>query len=940
MRIALSLLILAPVPAFADTLWVSAGGVTPFTDIQDAIDASEDGDEILVFPGTYGPIVVDDRDLVIRSTGGPTLTFIDGTGVSAPAALFTNDVPSTTLLHGFTITGGSGAPDDTLLVDVGGGVFVTRDSSPRISGNVITGNTADHGAGVAATGGEPHIYGNVITGNTASSGAGGVLLADPSGTGFVSTFTCNDVRGNVGTTVGGLFVSGPATIRNNVLHGNEGDRGGAWLVASASGEFSNNTITTNVAAVGNAGGVEINSTAVTSVGNLVAHHPVGYGVIHSSTTPDWTFGDLWDNAAGNWSGGAPDPTGSNGNLAIEPEFVFFTLTDPTDDELGLVSGHPLLNSGSSDPAYLDLDGSNGAVGLDGGQKEGCDLDGDGVRAGDSPSDCRPDEADFFPGAYELEGGTDNDCDGYGTLALLEFVSDDGGLLPAGSLWDFAPPTLLPGRGWQGISAWCTDCSGPVGAAASDELEWDLDLSAVSSGTAEVVLIHAWETGAAGGGVFEEDQSGVWTALIPAGGYPSGAVAGLPGAPGAWSGDSAGYVTDVVDVSASLGGTSTFRFRYGDLDPTAAGWTVARVTVRIGDADGDGRAVDLADCDDADPTIYVGAPEVPYDGVDQDCDGGDLVDVDGDGFDAAQVGGPDCDDSDPTALPGGIEIPYDGIDQDCSLGDLQDVDGDGWLSWEVGGLDCDDDDAEISPAADDIPYDGIDQDCDGDDLVDVDGDGFRGDQPAPFGDCDDTDASVNPDADEVCADGVDNDCNDLVDAEIDFDEDGYDRCAGDCDEGSALVNPGADEICDGVDTDCDGTTLDGEVDADGDGDFVCSGDCDDAEAAVGSSRPEVCDGIDNDCDGAIDENLDEDGDGFSGCTTDCDDQRSTVYPGAALDCADNIDHDCDGVRDFEQEECTNPAACSAAGGRGTWFGVLLGLLLVALRRRGRLGFSGP
>ncbi len=71
-----------------------------------------------------------------------------------------------------------------------------------------------------------------------------------------------------------------------------------------------------------------------------------------------------------------------------------------------------------------------------------------------------------------------------------------------------------------------------------------------------------------------------------------------------------------------------------------------------------------DCDDADSDIHPGAEEVPYDGVDQDCDDEDLTDVDGDGYDGEPAGGDDCDDENPDANPGALEIPCNDVDEDC------------------------------------------------------------------------------------------------------------------------------------------------------------------------------------------------------------------------------------------------------------------------------------
>ena len=326
-----------------------------------------------------------------------------------------------------------------------------------------------------------------------------------------------------------------------------------------------------------------------------------------------------------------------------------------------------------------------------------------------------------------------------------------------------------------------------------------------------------------------------------------------------------------------------------------------------------------DCADDDEDRYPGAPEVPYDGVDQDCDNADLDDLDGDTWASSLVGGQDCHDGDPTIHPAGVEVP-NGMDDDCN-GVVDDTtvwyDNDGDGITEAGG-DCAPDDPTIHPFVEES-CDGVDEDCDevadnGTLCVDDDGDGESEDE----GDCNDGDATVSTGAQEVLYNGIDDDCDGQIDdpGALDTDGDGYAAAGGDCWPDDPDSFPGAPELADGVDNDCDGTVDEGTAayDDDDDGFSEDEGDCNDARDGVHPDAEEIINGIDDDCDGTIDAGTiwsDDDGDGYSEANGDCDDDEATVSPGQP-EVANERDDDCDGVIDDAVADQDRDGFTSAAG----------------------------
>ncbi|MFG0315974.1 MAG: right-handed parallel beta-helix repeat-containing protein [Planctomycetota bacterium JB042] len=209
----------------------------PFPTIQSAIDAASPGDLVSVSPGTY-PETIDFAGKAIAVVGalGAAQTIIDAQGAGSVCTFDSFEGPSS-ILRGFTLTGGAGTPVGT--DSFGGGIYV-KDAAPTIEECVVEDNDAKGnlftpggaGGGIFVHGGTPLLRDNVIRNNVAQNDGGGVHLE----AGSHATLEGNTIETNfclAGTGAGIHCHQSSPVVRDNLIRTNALASGGGGLHAEA-----------------------------------------------------------------------------------------------------------------------------------------------------------------------------------------------------------------------------------------------------------------------------------------------------------------------------------------------------------------------------------------------------------------------------------------------------------------------------------------------------------------------------------------------------------------------------------------------------------------------------------------------------------------------------------------------------------------------------------
>jgi len=281
--------------------------------IQAGIDSASAMDTVIVACGTYY-----EHDITMKSgvslqseTGLPDCVTIDADSLGR--VLYGENLDSTTLIQGFTITGGYSSGD--------GGAMYCTNSAPTIRDCDFISNTSEtYGGGLSCDASDSlKIVECTFSANSATN-MGGALQAQASA---ISVVDCV-FKDNVAWSGGAILASvapGPVEISGSVFAGNTATSGwgGGIYASGCSPPVAGCTFYDNGAV--NGGVLAVNNAPITIENTILAFSPSGEALYCAGTgSATLTCCDVYGNAGGDWVGCLAGQDSINGNFSADPGF--------------------------------------------------------------------------------------------------------------------------------------------------------------------------------------------------------------------------------------------------------------------------------------------------------------------------------------------------------------------------------------------------------------------------------------------------------------------------------------------------------------------------------------------------------------------------------------------------------------------------------------------
>jgi len=279
--------------------------------------ATGSGNSINVPAGVYkltqGPLVLHNNNILFgggfagSSSAGARGTVIDARGASRAIQV---DPGASTILAGFTITGGRAA--------TGAGALVGSGSTLSLYNSIVDGNVATtRGGGIAVTDGTVSLFGTTVSNNRVTGGNGGgvALDIDSDLIADISTISGNSASG----AGGGVATAGSTTFFNATVANNSAPSGAAFFIEPG-GSGGANTIVNTILAGGPGGGT-------TCGGGLTGFHS------------SWS-GNMADDASCAFAPGEGTPN-------TDPKLGKLQNNRGATDTMALLAGSPAINAGDS-----------------------------------------------------------------------------------------------------------------------------------------------------------------------------------------------------------------------------------------------------------------------------------------------------------------------------------------------------------------------------------------------------------------------------------------------------------------------------------------------------------------------------------------------------------------------------------------------------------------